>query len=179
MLAPDLGFLFSPFALFHFALCLILSRLRRHDSVTAVRDSHCALHVVVHGALARSAADTVHRRVRKGSNLANSKASRLFAAIGKTCSHAALRTERVPSDHGTGEVLAVQLNEITRSRPIIAKSHCSNNQHLALHQIPFNLLVALGSYCLFELGWGILTFGDCQEAQRELMQVRDSISIVL
>ncbi|KDE03219.1 hypothetical protein MVLG_06276 [Microbotryum lychnidis-dioicae p1A1 Lamole] len=36
--------------------------------------------------------------------------------------------------------------------------------------LPFNILVAIGSYCLFELGWGILTFGECNEAQKELMR---------
>lgn len=41
-----------------------------------------------------------------------------------------------------------------------------------LRQLPFNLLVALGSYCLWELGWGVLTFGECNEAHAELMKVR-------
>ncbi|SCV67726.1 BQ2448_5337 [Microbotryum intermedium] len=36
--------------------------------------------------------------------------------------------------------------------------------------LPFNILVTLGSYCLFELGRGIMTFGECNEAQKELMR---------
>ncbi|KAL8286482.1 hypothetical protein RQP46_004499 [Phenoliferia psychrophenolica] len=34
--------------------------------------------------------------------------------------------------------------------------------------LPFNLLVALGSYCLWELGMGVLTFGECGDAYEEL-----------
>ncbi|ORY88864.1 dolichol-phosphate mannosyltransferase subunit 3 [Leucosporidium creatinivorum] len=36
--------------------------------------------------------------------------------------------------------------------------------------LPFNLLVALGSYCLWELGMGVLTFGECEGAYEELMK---------
>ncbi|KAM0746752.1 dolichol-phosphate mannosyltransferase subunit 3 [Meredithblackwellia eburnea MCA 4105] len=34
--------------------------------------------------------------------------------------------------------------------------------------LPFNLLVTFGSYCLWELGMGVLTFGECEEAYKEL-----------
>ncbi|KAI5476065.1 dolichol-phosphate mannosyltransferase subunit 3 [Pseudohyphozyma bogoriensis] len=36
--------------------------------------------------------------------------------------------------------------------------------------LPFNLLITLGSYCLWELGMGVLTFGECDEAHDELMK---------
>jgi hypothetical protein len=39
-------------------------------------------------------------------------------------------------------------------------------------QLPWWLLVSLGSYSLASLGWGIWSFRDCPEAYAELMQVR-------
>lgn len=45
-------------------------------------------------------------------------------------------------------------------------------------QLPFNLVVALGSYCLWELGMGVLTFGECEGAYEELMGVRLVLAFV-
>ncbi|KAG2139833.1 dolichol-phosphate mannosyltransferase subunit 3 [Suillus bovinus] len=36
--------------------------------------------------------------------------------------------------------------------------------------IPWWLLVSFGSYSLWSLGWGVLTFRDCPEAYHELLQ---------
>ncbi|GAA99147.1 uncharacterized protein L969DRAFT_75678 [Mixia osmundae IAM 14324] len=36
--------------------------------------------------------------------------------------------------------------------------------------LPWWALVTLGSYCLGELGYGVLTFGDCEEAYTELLE---------
>ncbi|KAF9219841.1 dolichol-phosphate mannosyltransferase subunit 3 [Gyrodon lividus] len=36
--------------------------------------------------------------------------------------------------------------------------------------IPWWLLVAFGSYCLWSLGWGVFTFRDCPEAYHELLK---------
>lgn len=36
-------------------------------------------------------------------------------------------------------------------------------------QLPFQLLITLGSYLLFKLGWGVLTFNDVPAAYAELM----------
>ena len=44
--------------------------------------------------------------------------------------------------------------------------------HALAEQLPFNLVVALGSYCLWELGMGVLTFGECGDAHEELRGVR-------
>ncbi|KAI4176383.1 MAG: hypothetical protein LQ343_001122 [Gyalolechia ehrenbergii] len=35
--------------------------------------------------------------------------------------------------------------------------------------IPFWALVSLGSYLLFKLGWGVVTFNDVPQAHQELM----------
>ncbi|KAM0788300.1 hypothetical protein ACM66B_001443 [Microbotryomycetes sp. NB124-2] len=45
----------------------------------------------------------------------------------------------------------------------------SNIKAQILPTLPFNLLVALGTWFLWELGYGILTFSDCKEAHQELM----------
>ncbi|KIH93646.1 dolichyl-phosphate mannosyltransferase polypeptide 3 [Sporothrix brasiliensis 5110] len=36
--------------------------------------------------------------------------------------------------------------------------------------LPFWFIVALGAYILARLGWGILTFNDCPEAHKELVE---------
>jgi len=45
--------------------------------------------------------------------------------------------------------------------------------------LPWWALISLGSYCLWTLGWGVCTFGDCPEAYEELMgeitQARDEL----
>lgn len=48
------------------------------------------------------------------------------------------------------------------------------NRHttlLLLHTLPFNLLVALGAYCLAQLGLGLLTLSDCHNDYLQLMTV--------
>lgn len=42
---------------------------------------------------------------------------------------------------------------------------------LLLHTLPFNLLVALGAYCLAQLGLGLLTLSDCHNDYLQLMTV--------
>lgn len=37
-------------------------------------------------------------------------------------------------------------------------------------QLPFWALVSFGSYLLFKLGWGILTFNDVPNAHKELIR---------
>ncbi|KAI5307243.1 hypothetical protein KEM56_001976 [Ascosphaera pollenicola] len=45
--------------------------------------------------------------------------------------------------------------------------------------LPAYLLVALGSYLLFRLGWGVFTFNDCPEAyeslQKEIAQAKTEL----
>jgi dolichol-phosphate mannosyltransferase subunit 3 len=36
--------------------------------------------------------------------------------------------------------------------------------------LPFWFIVALGAYVLARLGWGILTFNDCPDAHKELVE---------
>lgn len=36
-------------------------------------------------------------------------------------------------------------------------------------QLPFWTLVSFGSYLLFKLGWGVMTFNDVPQAHKELM----------
>ena len=43
-----------------------------------------------------------------------------------------------------------------------------SNEHV-LQQFPFWALVSFGSYLLFKLGWGVVTFNDVPDAYRELM----------
>jgi dolichyl-phosphate mannosyltransferase polypeptide 3 len=40
-------------------------------------------------------------------------------------------------------------------------------------QLPFWALVSFGSYLLFKLGWGVLTFNDVPDAHKELMREID------
>lgn len=38
-----------------------------------------------------------------------------------------------------------------------------------MEQLPFWTLVSFGSYLLFKLGWGVVTFNDVPQAHKELM----------
>lgn len=40
---------------------------------------------------------------------------------------------------------------------------------MIMAQLPFWTLVSFGSYLLFKLGWGVVTFNDVPEAHKELM----------
>lgn len=40
-------------------------------------------------------------------------------------------------------------------------------------QLPFWALVSFGSYLLFKLGWGVLTFNDVPDAHKELLKEID------
>ena len=42
-----------------------------------------------------------------------------------------------------------------------------------LAQLPFWALVSFGSYLLFKLGWGVLTFNDVPDAHKDLMREID------
>lgn len=44
---------------------------------------------------------------------------------------------------------------------------------LRLAQLPFWALVSFGSYLLFKLGWGVLTFNDVPDAHKDLMREID------
>lgn len=44
---------------------------------------------------------------------------------------------------------------------------------MRLTQLPFWALVSFGSYLLFKLGWGVLTFNDVPEAHKDLMREID------
>lgn len=40
-------------------------------------------------------------------------------------------------------------------------------------KLPFWVLVSFGSYLLFKLGWGVLTFNDVPDAHKELLREID------
>jgi len=52
--------------------------------------------------------------------------------------------------------------------PPLPMAEETRNQLLPV--IPLWTIVSLGAYCLWDLGWGVATFGDCQGAYEELLR---------
>ena len=49
-------------------------------------------------------------------------------------------------------------------------TYTHTHTHTYMHkQLPFWALVSFGSYLLFKLGWGVLTFNDVPNAHKELL----------
>ena len=69
----------------------------------------------------------------------------------------------------------VEEETVTQLIPVVCFSREGIPDNLLSHflhlQIPWWLLVAFGSYSLWSLGWGLLTFRDCDEAYEELIGV--------
>ncbi|KAK4058289.1 Rhodanese- sulfurtransferase [Microbotryomycetes sp. JL221] len=100
-----------------------------------------------------------------------SQALNILTSIGATTSNK--RTKR--SDDAPDANRDVSSKSLLNERKAIKKLTGGRGAMSLSHgdkkgkKIPFNILIALGSWLLWQLGYGILTFSDCKQAHQELM----------